>query len=235
MDQFLKALPTVASSPLAFIGYLIVVIAWVVTSIMSRRSSQLFKAIKDLPEKDKLAAIKLEYKTIPRAGVTAKEWLQAKSATYNLIRFGALVVVLLVVIGLAAYLASMALNAKRAAASDEELINILNYRARTIDTNLKKQGALKTEEEFERLHKENIQALKAGNHVESHELQRDIEGALKGTVFEREYEESPRTFRRELRDHIRASAAKAAEDKDSSKKRRPEPLVTLPDPFISKH
>lgn len=190
VSGFLKALPTVAGSPLAFVGYLVIIIAWATTSVLSRRTNRLFKSIGKLPEKDRVEAIKLEYRTVPRAGVTAGEWLQGKQATYRLVRLGAIVVVLLAILGLSAYLARDAIQTRKAAASTEELKNILNRRAQRISDGLKAQGdptSQEAEKDFLRLHQDNIKALDSGNEVESHEIQRDISKVLSRTPYHNDY------------------------------------------------
>jgi hypothetical protein len=70
MDNFLKALPVVADHPLALVGYLAVVISWLIVSLRIRKARKLFDAIKLLPEDQRLEAIKLEYKTVPRSGLS---------------------------------------------------------------------------------------------------------------------------------------------------------------------
>lgn len=190
VGEFLKALPTVAGSPLAFVGYLVVIVAWAATSVLSSRTNRLFQSIDKLPEKDRIEAINLEYKTVPRTGVTAGEWLQAKQATYKLVRLGAMVLVVLAILGLSAYFAHDAMQTQKAAASTEELKNILNRRAQRISDGLKAQGdpqSQEAEKNFVRLHGDNIKALDSGDEVESHEIQRDIGRVLSRTPYHNDY------------------------------------------------
>jgi hypothetical protein len=60
MEAFLKALPTVATSQLAYVAYILTLVAWVVIAWRVRRYQYLLKNLRALPSKDRLAAIKAE-------------------------------------------------------------------------------------------------------------------------------------------------------------------------------
>jgi hypothetical protein len=174
MRDFLQALPTIASSPLAFVAYVILIAAWLVAVTTSRKSARLFKRIKALPEKDRLPAIELEYRTVPAAGVTAAQWLAAKEATYRLVRYCALVVLALVVVGMLGYLINAYFATAKLVASQAELQRLLDDRAQAIADKLRQDGDPQRAERFMQLHKNNLDALKTGNLIQAHELQDQI-------------------------------------------------------------
>lgn len=78
IQKFLEALKVVATSPMALVGYLVVAAAWVYVTTTSGRLKQITKAIKDLPERDRLVILKKEYNTTPRNGLSAEEWIRAR-------------------------------------------------------------------------------------------------------------------------------------------------------------
>lgn len=79
---FLKSLPVVARHPFAFVAYLALAAVWLVTTLQVQKANSLFEAIKSLPETERLEAIKLEYKTVPKEGLSAEEWLQSQKTTF---------------------------------------------------------------------------------------------------------------------------------------------------------
>jgi hypothetical protein len=93
----LKALPAVASSIPALIGYIFVILAWVLISWRVQRNRVLLKNLEKLPAKDRLNALRSEMGAIDvPADLTAEQWLRARNQTY--IFQGFLVVVFAVVI-----------------------------------------------------------------------------------------------------------------------------------------
>lgn len=92
MDQLIEkvfsSLPAVATSPLAFVAYLLVVIAWLLVALKVRRNKQLLSRLEKLPEKDRLKALELEMGSPRlRAGLTPKQWLRHKIYTYYFLAF----------------------------------------------------------------------------------------------------------------------------------------------------
>jgi hypothetical protein len=108
-----------------------------------------------------------------------------------------------VFLGLVAYLAFAALQTKKSAASQQELVNILDDRAQKISDDLAKSGAAERQTEFMRLHDKNIAALKSGNEVQAHEIQRNIWDLLHGTPDADRYVVKPPGLRKELEDLFR--------------------------------
>lgn len=60
LERFLNALPVAATSGYAFVAYLLTLVASTYLSSRQRRLSILLDKIKELPEADRLAAIRLE-------------------------------------------------------------------------------------------------------------------------------------------------------------------------------
>ena len=87
LAQAVKALPTIAVQPLAFAGYALVVGAWLVAYWRTRRFELLMKDIKQLPQKDREAAIQLEFNTILPSRIDADQWLKGKRHKYYLIAY----------------------------------------------------------------------------------------------------------------------------------------------------
>ena len=82
VKDFLHSLSVVADHPLALIGYLAVVLAWLIIGLQSRKSKALFSKVKDLPEGDRLKALELEYRSTPKAGLSAEQWMRSRVHLY---------------------------------------------------------------------------------------------------------------------------------------------------------
>ncbi len=101
MEKFLQALPIVASHPLALLGYLAVVIAWLVVALQTRKANKLFDVIKSLPPQQRLKAIELEYRTAPRSGLSAEQWLQSRKMSFIFAGFAITLFTILVLVAFA--------------------------------------------------------------------------------------------------------------------------------------
>ena len=60
LSTALEALPHISTSPLAFVGYIIVVISWLILSLRVKRNKQMLKHLDKLPKKDRLEALQME-------------------------------------------------------------------------------------------------------------------------------------------------------------------------------
>jgi hypothetical protein len=98
LKPFVDALSSIKGDPLTLVAYVICVAAWVVVSLQSRKASKLFKTVRNLPEKDRLAAISLEYRTSPRAGLSAEQWIRSRKHLYLFSGFAITVLVLFALI-----------------------------------------------------------------------------------------------------------------------------------------
>src|SRR5262249_24540731 len=70
------------------VAYITVIISWLIVALQTRKSTQFFNVIKNLPEADRLEALKLEYRTTPRAGLSAEQWLTSRRMNLIFAGFG---------------------------------------------------------------------------------------------------------------------------------------------------
>lgn len=84
----LRALRYAAGSPLAFVAYLFVVASWVVIAVFVNRDQNLLKNLKSLPERDRLAALKVQLGYVPvEGGLSAEQYLRSRLHKYYLVAF----------------------------------------------------------------------------------------------------------------------------------------------------
>lgn len=100
---FFDALPTIASSPYALIGYAFVIFAIGATKWQSHKLNIISNRLKDLPEKDRLKALELEYKLIPKGGLDANSFLAFKAKQGKYIVILAVVAAIVLISSLATY------------------------------------------------------------------------------------------------------------------------------------
>lgn len=94
----LQALPNVASSPSAFVAYLLVVAAWLIIALRVKRNKELLEHLKDLPTKDRLQALRDEMGTTPlKEGFTPEQYLRSRIHLYYFIGFGMICVLILII------------------------------------------------------------------------------------------------------------------------------------------
>ena len=101
---FLNAIPSAATSPLAFLAYIAALIAWVVIGLNTNRLRVIMPHISSLPKKDQIAAIHaaIGYVAIP-TGLTGEEYLRRRIHTFVFSAFMALIAVIAFIIGLTFY------------------------------------------------------------------------------------------------------------------------------------
>ena len=78
LTRFLEALKVTATSPLALIAYLALLVAWVYVLTANRRLKIIARSLKDIPEADRLKILIQEYRTTPRVGLTAEQWIRSR-------------------------------------------------------------------------------------------------------------------------------------------------------------
>lgn len=100
------SLKTAATSPLAMVGYLAAIGAWVVVGLNGNRLNKLTKALGQLPEADRLRALELEYKAFPKSGLTPKDFLKLKRQQFRLAAFIITLLAILALVSFAAYVAT---------------------------------------------------------------------------------------------------------------------------------
>jgi hypothetical protein len=104
MGNFLAALQTAASNPLAYGAYIITVVAWLVIAWKVQRHKVLLNQIGLLPEKDRLRAISLEMGAPQvKGGVSAEQWLRGRIHTYYFVGFCVLCATTFAIVALTFY------------------------------------------------------------------------------------------------------------------------------------
>lgn len=98
----LRALPEAASTPLAFIGYVVALVCYVVVALNARKNSKLLHHLEKLPESDRIRALRDEIGIGVPDNISAEDWLKARGQRYWFFSFAifAAVISLLVAISL---------------------------------------------------------------------------------------------------------------------------------------
>jgi hypothetical protein len=88
IDSFIQALPTVAQSPLALIGYILLLAAWFVLALRVKRNKNLLEALEKIPSEQRLAALQAEMGNVsPPEDLTPQQWLSSRIHTYYFLGF----------------------------------------------------------------------------------------------------------------------------------------------------
>jgi hypothetical protein len=101
LKNALEALPSIAQSPLAFVGYIFVVACWLIISIRVKRNKELLKNLEKLPSKSRLKALQLEMGAVKlKSGLSPEQWIKSRIHLYVFLGFAiiCLMVVILFVI-----------------------------------------------------------------------------------------------------------------------------------------
>lgn len=123
LAQALQALPQAATHPFAFVAYIFLIAAWLITGLRVNRNRQLLQNIQHLPPKDRWPALQAEMGIVAvPAGLTAEQWLQQRRQTYYLISFLSLLAAAVVIFVIAVVTAS---SIERGTAN---LIELLEHR-----------------------------------------------------------------------------------------------------------
>lgn len=103
IELLLKGVGEVAKSPLSFVAYAIVAIAWAAIAWKEARIKNITKTLALLPEDKRLKALELEYKLIPKNGLSSQEFLTHERRKYYFLAFGISMFAVLVIATLAIY------------------------------------------------------------------------------------------------------------------------------------
>ena len=83
LSQALSALPSVASSPLALVGYIVAVVAYVVVAYRVVRNRNLLVHLKSLPTKDRIIALQMEMRgAVLAEGLSPEKWIVLRTRQY---------------------------------------------------------------------------------------------------------------------------------------------------------
>jgi hypothetical protein len=117
LTKALQALPLIATSPLAFLGYVLTLVAWVYAVFRSRRLKLILARLPDIPETDRAKTIQLELGEVLPANITAEEWLRGKRQKYFFVAFVLLLVTFVSIVAVAIYQGRARLVIKKSSAA----------------------------------------------------------------------------------------------------------------------
>jgi tetratricopeptide (TPR) repeat protein len=100
---FFEHLKDIATSPLAFAAYVVLIGAWVYVAVAQQRLHEISQIITKLPENDRAAILVKEYNTTPRHGLSAGEWIKARKQMLVLVAFLATLVTAVVIFAIASF------------------------------------------------------------------------------------------------------------------------------------
>ena len=83
----LKALPSIAGSPLAILAYIVVIGVWLLSYLRTARFRLLIGQIKALPEADRRKILEAEMNTVIPQSITAADWLRSRRQLYLTIAY----------------------------------------------------------------------------------------------------------------------------------------------------
>jgi hypothetical protein len=90
----IAALPTVATHPLAFVAYIVVVLAWLIVALKVKRNNNLLKVLDKLPSEDRLRALQSEMGSVQlAAGLSPEQYLRSRIHLYYFLGFSILCLV----------------------------------------------------------------------------------------------------------------------------------------------
>jgi hypothetical protein len=94
----ISSLPTVASSPFAFVAYIVVVLAWLIIAWRVKRNKNLLENLVKLPENDRLRAFETEVGHIPiKEGLSPEQYLRSRIHYYYFLAFSILCLVIVTI------------------------------------------------------------------------------------------------------------------------------------------
>lgn len=103
IKTFLSALEYIGTSPYALIGYVVVAIIWGINLWKNHRIKIISEKLKDLPEKDRIKALELEYRLLPKGGLDAESYLKFNSKQNILIIVLVTIAAIVLIASLAVY------------------------------------------------------------------------------------------------------------------------------------
>ncbi|MAF66866.1 MAG: hypothetical protein CMJ84_14575 [Planctomycetes bacterium] len=103
LESALSALPDAASTPLALVGYVVLIVAWVVIALRVKRNKQLLGSLEKLPEGDRLKVLQMEMGAVHiKSGLTPEQWIRSRVHLYYFLGFAILSLVVVLIFTIAA-------------------------------------------------------------------------------------------------------------------------------------
>ena len=87
LTRAIEALPAIATSPLAFVGYALTIAAWAFAVYRSSRLKLLLQKLPDIPAADRAKTIQLELGEVLPENISAEQWLRARNQRHFLAAF----------------------------------------------------------------------------------------------------------------------------------------------------
>ncbi len=103
LHLFLDALKSIGTSPYALIAYVCVVVVWGINLWRNHKLKIIADRLKSLPEKDRIKALELEYKLIPKGGLDAEAYIRFTSRQSRLIIILVTIAAVVLLVSLAIY------------------------------------------------------------------------------------------------------------------------------------
>ena len=103
LELLIKGIIEAAKSPLAFVAYIVLAVGWMTILWKESRIKIIAKTLSELPEKQRLNALKLEYQLIPKKGLTSDQFLKNERRKYFFIAYGLTLIAIIIVITLIVY------------------------------------------------------------------------------------------------------------------------------------
>jgi|GEM_PF-4765154 hypothetical protein len=97
IERLIDGLKYTALSPYSFISYIILIIAVVFVTTRNGKLKLLSAQFSSLSEKERLLVIRSEYKTEPKQGLTAEEWLTERSQFLNFLLILSLILAVIII------------------------------------------------------------------------------------------------------------------------------------------
>ena len=99
----LQTLPSIATNPLAFVGYALTLAAWVYTYNRSRNLRILMKKIVLIPEQDRKSTVVATLGEPLPDSITAEQWIYSKKQQYFITAFIVTLAVVVIITAIALY------------------------------------------------------------------------------------------------------------------------------------
>ncbi len=124
MMNFLRALPETATSPLAFVAYLVTVLAWTAIILQTKRIKTILTNIEKIPETQRKALLETEMNMKVPAKISPADWLKARRQRYFFLGGVVLLGTLLAIVAMAVFASKMPSTSKvMETIQDEALLN----------------------------------------------------------------------------------------------------------------
>ncbi len=107
LSEILNALPDVASSLLAFVGYLATIISWGLAIYRNNRLNLLLERLPNIPESQRVEVVEAELLVLMPKKLTAEQWIPSNKRRYFSFAYAVSILTLFVIIAMSALNASI--------------------------------------------------------------------------------------------------------------------------------